>query len=117
MTDVGGFFARAGLAAGFVLSDLRARAGLRRLLRGHRLHATATITTSTTSMSSPARTSGTSATASMTRTATAFRPRAGASAFDNSDCWVRDQAKVKLSTIERHNVNAIVEAEEENGCR
>jgi len=36
--------------------------------------------------------------------------------FDNSDCWVRDQSKVRLSRIERHNVNAIVEAEDENGC-
>jgi YARHG domain len=36
--------------------------------------------------------------------------------FDNSDCWVNEQAKVKLSAIERHNVNAIVEAEQANGC-
>jgi hypothetical protein len=36
--------------------------------------------------------------------------------FDNSDCWVKNQANVKLSTVERHNVDAIVEAEEANGC-
>ena len=40
----------------------------------------------------------------------------GRKAFDNSDCWVRSQSKVKLSAVERHNVNAIVEAEAANGC-
>jgi hypothetical protein len=45
-----------------------------------------------------------------------FKTRRARRAFDNSDCWVNDQAQVKLSTIERHNVNAIVEAEEANGC-
>ncbi len=46
-----------------------------------------------------------------------FTTARGRAAFDNSDCWVSNQSKVKLSTIERHNVNAIVQAEEANGCR
>jgi YARHG domain len=45
-----------------------------------------------------------------------FKTARARAAFDNSDCWVRTQSKVQLSTIERHNVNAIVEAESENGC-
>lgn len=46
-----------------------------------------------------------------------FQTARGREQFDNSDCWVRDQAKVKLSSVERHNVKAIVQAEEDNGCR
>lgn len=46
-----------------------------------------------------------------------FQTARGRREFDNSDCWVRNQSKVKLSQIERHNVNQIVEAESENGCR
>jgi hypothetical protein len=46
-----------------------------------------------------------------------FKTARAREAFDNSDCWVSDQAKVKLSAIERHNVSAIVEAEELNDCR
>ncbi len=45
-----------------------------------------------------------------------FKTARAKAAFDNSDCWVRNQSSVKLSAIERHNVNAIVEAESENGC-
>jgi hypothetical protein len=45
-----------------------------------------------------------------------FKTARAREAFDNSDCWVSDQAKVKLSAIERHNVSAIVEAEELNDC-
>ena len=45
-----------------------------------------------------------------------FKTARAKAAFDNSDCWVQSQAKVKLSTIERHNVNAIVEAESNNSC-
>ena len=45
-----------------------------------------------------------------------FKTARARAAFDNSDCWVHNQSSVKLSTIERHNVNAIVEAESENGC-
>jgi hypothetical protein len=45
-----------------------------------------------------------------------FATDRGREAFDNSDCWVEDQADVELSEIEQHNVDEIVEAEEENGC-
>ena len=45
-----------------------------------------------------------------------FKTKRARNAFDNSDCWVRNQGDVKLSTVERHNVNEIVEAESENGC-
>ena len=45
-----------------------------------------------------------------------FATDRGRQAFDNSDCWVEDQAAVELSEIETHNVDEIVEAEEENGC-
>ena len=45
-----------------------------------------------------------------------FRTARARAAFDNSDCWVRSQSKVKLSQVERHNVNEIVQAESENGC-
>ena len=45
-----------------------------------------------------------------------FTTARGRRAFDNSDCWVHSQSKVKLSAIERHNVNSIVEAEAANGC-
>ena len=45
-----------------------------------------------------------------------FTTARGRKAFDNSDCWVKSQSKVKLNAIERHNVNAIVAAESANGC-
>ena len=45
-----------------------------------------------------------------------FRTERARDAFDNSDCWVRSQSKVKLSHIERHNVNEIVAAEDEKSC-
>jgi hypothetical protein len=45
-----------------------------------------------------------------------FATDRGREAFDNSDCWVKDQEAVELSQIETHNVDEIVEAEEENGC-
>lgn len=45
-----------------------------------------------------------------------FATERGREAFDNSDCWIEDQADVELSEIERQNVDEIVEAEEENGC-
>lgn len=46
-----------------------------------------------------------------------FKTKRAREAFDNSDCWVKNASKVKLSQIERRNVDAIVEAEEANGCR
>jgi YARHG domain len=46
-----------------------------------------------------------------------FKTVRGRQAFDNSDCWVDDQEMVKLSTIERRNVEAIVKAETAKGCR
>jgi YARHG domain len=46
-----------------------------------------------------------------------FKTARGRQAFDNSDCWVDDQEMVKLSTIERRNVEAIVKAETAKGCR
>lgn len=45
-----------------------------------------------------------------------FKTKRARNAFDNAGCWVWNQADVKLSTVERHNVNEIVEAELENGC-
>ena len=45
-----------------------------------------------------------------------FSTERGREAFDNSGCWIEDQADVALSEIERQNVDEIVEAEEENGC-
>ena len=45
-----------------------------------------------------------------------FTTERAKNAFDNSDCWVWKQADVNLSTTERHNVDAIVEAESENDC-
>lgn len=45
-----------------------------------------------------------------------FRTERAREAFDNSDCWVRSQSKVRLSQIERHNVNEIVAAEDEKSC-
>ncbi|MGH6923019.1 MAG: YARHG domain-containing protein [Propylenella sp.] len=37
-------------------------------------------------------------------------------AFDNSDCWVEEQADVELSEIEQYNITRIVGAESQNGC-
>jgi len=45
-----------------------------------------------------------------------FATARGRHAFDNSDCWVASQSKVKLGAVERHNVNAIVQAEATKGC-
>jgi len=45
-----------------------------------------------------------------------FTTARGRHAFDNSDCSVHSQSKVKLSAVERHNVNAILAAEAANGC-
>ncbi len=45
-----------------------------------------------------------------------FQTARGRHAFDNSDCWVHNQSRVRLSQIERHNVDAIIQAEEENDC-
>ena len=45
-----------------------------------------------------------------------FKTRIAKRRFDNSDCWIESQSQVKMSTVERHNVNAIVAAERENGC-
>lgn len=36
--------------------------------------------------------------------------------FNNSNCYVDDEADIDLSPIEQHNVDEIVEAEAENGC-
>jgi hypothetical protein len=36
--------------------------------------------------------------------------------FDNSDCWVRSQSQVRLSHIERYNIDRILEAETVNDC-
>lgn len=46
-----------------------------------------------------------------------FRTARALQAFDNSDCWVADQAQVKMSAVERQNVDAIVKAETQLGCR
>jgi hypothetical protein len=45
-----------------------------------------------------------------------FSTARGREYFDNSDCWINDQTDVELSEIETHNVDEIVEVEEENGC-
>ncbi|MBZ8134532.1 YARHG domain-containing protein [Afifella sp. IM 167] len=46
-----------------------------------------------------------------------FRTSRGRANFDNSDCWENDQGRVRMSGIERANVNAIVQAERALGCR
>ncbi len=46
-----------------------------------------------------------------------FKTERAQEMFDNSDCLVDDQEQVKLSAIERQNVEAIVMAEREIGCR
>ena len=45
-----------------------------------------------------------------------FGSERGQEAFDNSDCWIKNQANVELSEIETYNVDQIVKAEEENAC-
>ena len=45
-----------------------------------------------------------------------FSTARGREYFDNSDCWIKNQADVELSEIETHNVDEIVEVEEEKGC-
>ncbi len=45
-----------------------------------------------------------------------FRTKRAQSYFDNTGCWVSDQAQVKLSLIERQNVGSIVQVEGERGC-
>ena len=45
-----------------------------------------------------------------------FSTERGREYFDNSDCWIEDQADVELSEIETHNVDEIVEVEQEKGC-
>lgn len=36
--------------------------------------------------------------------------------FDNSGCWITDQASVRLNVYERQNVARIVEIEKARGC-
>ena len=45
----------------------------------------------------------------MTRHGYCFSTARGREYFDNSDCWIKDQADVELSEIETHNVDEIVE--------
>jgi hypothetical protein len=45
-----------------------------------------------------------------------FATERGREAFDNSDCWVEEQADVELSEIEIYNVDRIVEVEDEKDC-
>jgi hypothetical protein len=45
-----------------------------------------------------------------------FKTERALEQFDNSGCYVDEQADVELSWIEKHNVDEIVEAEEEKGC-
>lgn len=37
--------------------------------------------------------------------------------FDNSDCYVRNPAAVRLNNYERSNVSRIVQVEQQKGCR
>ncbi|MBK1623545.1 YARHG domain-containing protein [Afifella marina] len=46
-----------------------------------------------------------------------FSTARGRANFDNSDCWEPDQSRVRMSAIERGNVDAIVRAERAFGCR
>ncbi|MEX0409161.1 YARHG domain-containing protein [Aquibium sp. LZ166] len=45
-----------------------------------------------------------------------FKTSRAQAQFDSADCWVRDQAKVKLSVIESQNVGSIAQVERERGC-
>lgn len=45
-----------------------------------------------------------------------FSTERGRAMFDNSDCWIKNQEDVELSEIETHNVDEIVDAEEEKSC-
>jgi len=46
-----------------------------------------------------------------------FRTSRGRANFDNSDCWESNQGRVRMSGVERANVDAIVRAERAIGCR
>lgn len=46
-----------------------------------------------------------------------FRTAAGKAAFDNSDCYERDAAKLRFNRSEQTNINRIVQVEKEKGCR
>ena len=45
-----------------------------------------------------------------------FRTKRALSVFDNSDCYVRDQAKVKLNSFERRNVALVQKVERQKSC-
>lgn len=46
-----------------------------------------------------------------------FRTKKALTSFDNADCWVHDQEKVKMSLIERGNLESILGVEQAMGCR
>lgn len=46
-----------------------------------------------------------------------FRTQAAKAHFDNSDCYVRDTAKLRFNRHEQTNVDRIVQVEKEKGCR
>ncbi|MFN3547241.1 MAG: YARHG domain-containing protein [Mesorhizobium sp.] len=45
-----------------------------------------------------------------------FRTKRAQAAFDNSDCYVRDQGQVKLNSYERQNVARIAKVERQKSC-
>lgn len=46
-----------------------------------------------------------------------FKTKAAKAEFDNSDCFVKDAAKLRLNKHEQANVDRIVRVEKEKGCR
>ena len=46
-----------------------------------------------------------------------FKTKAAKAEFDNSDCFVKDAAKLRLNRHEQANVDRIVRVEKEKGCR
>lgn len=46
-----------------------------------------------------------------------FRTKAGKETFDNSDCYENDAAKLQFNRHEQANINRIVQAEKDKGCR
>jgi len=45
-----------------------------------------------------------------------FKTARGKAAFDNSDCHVRTESRLKLSRLERNNIETIRQVERQKGC-
>lgn len=46
-----------------------------------------------------------------------FKTKAAQAEFDNSDCFVKDTARLRLNKHEQTNINRIVRVERDKGCR